>query len=553
MRLAITGADTAFGRAVAGAVAGEHTVRAIDLRFSASMPGGVETLSGDLRDRDFATSVTDGVDAVLHLAPIASSGTDDTTVIDISARGSFNLVDMAIEQGVSRFLLASSLSLFDRLPAEWRVHEDWRPRPEPSSEHLACWLSELSLRESCHTAAIRALCLRFGAIVTDSDMAGKPFDPRWLPIEDAVQAVRCGLRRLAEEPTHAEWEIYHISSGDRAKIRPHRARGEKFAYKPAHRFPEPAGDVGGKDPKDGKDGKESPDGVVQSGGDQVGRDWRVVVKPRPLVGPGSDPQSGGKKRVVIFGSGGPVAAALAEELKDDFILRQTDLRPLVEVRGENHPQSEGAPLPAILAGPHEERVVDVRDYSQVLAACEGMDAIVNCTVVRPDAVEAFRVNTLGAYNVMRAAIESGIRRVVQTGPQQIVIDGRAGYWWDYDVPGNVPARPGRHLYAHSKFLGQEICRVFAENYGLEVPVLVYHQFLNPEVTDSVANMAVSWRDSARALRRAIEVETLPTPYEEIAITSDLPHGRVSPQRAREVLGWEAQDDLSPLWSYRSSE
>ena len=255
-----------------------------------------------------------------------------------------------------------------------------------------------------------------------------------------------------------------------------------------------------------------------------------------------------KPRIVIFGSGGPVAAALAEELKDEYVLRQTDVRPLASVRGNNRPQSEGAPLPTILAAPHEERIVDVRDYAQVHAACAGMDAIVNCTVVRPDHVEAFRVNTLGAYNVMRAAVAHGIRRVVQTGPQQNALDERAGYWWDYDVAGNVPGRPGRHLYAHSKFLGDEICRLFAENYGLEVPVLLYTQFLNPAVRGGLASMAVSWQDSARALRAALEVPSLPTPYEEIVITSDLPHGRFSALRAKEVLGWEAQDDLSALWT-----
>jgi nucleoside-diphosphate-sugar epimerase len=191
--------------------------------------------------------------------------------------------------------------------------------------------------------------------------------------------------------------------------------------------------------------------------------------------------------------------------------------------------------------------VDVRDYDQVHAACEGTDVAVNCSVVRPDAVEAFRVNTLGAYNVVKATVSHGIGRLVQTGPQLMVMDAHTGYWWDYDVPGNAPARPGRNLYAHSKFLGQSICKVFAEYYEIDVPVLVYAQFLNPKVQGSVWTMAVSWEDSARALRRAIEVETLPSPYEEIVITSDLPHGKFSAARAKELLGWEAQDDLSDLW------
>ena len=46
-----------------------------------------------------------------------------------------------------------------------------------------------------------------------------------------------------------------------------------------------------------------------------------------------------------------------------------------------------------------------------------------------DPVEAFRVNTLGAYNVIRAAVECGIRRVVQTGPQQVTNTMPGGYWF----------------------------------------------------------------------------------------------------------------------------
>jgi len=527
MRLTITGANSLLGRAsIMTLSALGHSVRAVDTRIDPDHPSGVETVIGDIRDRDFSTRVTADTDVVLHLAPLWIDGMDDATVIDTFSRGSYNLVDIAIDQGVSRFLVASTLRMFDRLPANWNVDENWRPRPEPTLDQLSCWLSELSLRESCHTAPIRATCLRFGEIVTDTDIAGKVFDPRWLYLEDAVQAICCGVRKLEAAPTRAEWEIYHISGSDESKIQSKRAQAEGFGYKPTHTFAEAKGQAA----------KET---------NTLGKDWRRFLAPTPLVERRAQPDR--KRKVVIFGSGGPVSAALAEELKDDYILRQTDARVLSDVRGEDHPQSEGAPLPTILPAPHEERVVDVRDYAQVLSACEGMDAIYNCTVIRPDPVEAFRVNTLGAYNVMKAAAALGIRRVIQTGPQQNAMDSRTGYWWDYDVCGNAPARPGRQLYAHSKFLGEEICRVFAEYYGLEVPVLLYAQFLNPEVTRHVWSMAVSWKDSARALRRALEVKSLPSAYEEMVITNDLPHGRYSAQRAKEVLGWVAQDDLSALW------
>jgi nucleoside-diphosphate-sugar epimerase len=157
---------------------------------------------------------------------------------------------------------------------------------------------------------------------------------------------------------------------------------------------------------------------------------------------------------------------VAAALERDHVLRLTDLRPLADVIAANAPQGRGAPLPRVLGPPHEERQVDVTDPAQVLAATEGMDAIVNMTVMRRDPVEAFRVNTIGAYNVMRAAVARGMRRVVHTGPEQVSDTMQGAYWPDFGIPSDAPARPGTQLYFVSKFLGQEICRIFAEEHDL---------------------------------------------------------------------------------------
>ena len=65
-------------------------------------------------------------------------------------------------------------------------------------------------------------------------------------------------------------------------------------------------------------------------------------------------------------------------------------------------------------------MVDMGDYRQVLEAARGMDAIMNWTVVRDKPDLSFIVSTRGAYHVMKAAAELGIRKVLQTGPEIIV-------------------------------------------------------------------------------------------------------------------------------------
>jgi len=183
-----------------------------------------------------------------------------------------------------------------------------------------------------------------------------------------------------------------------------------------------------------------------------------------------------------------------------------------------------------------------------------MDAIVNCTVVRHDPVEAFRVNLLGTYNIMRAASVCHIRRVVHTGPFMVAPLGATSYAWDYEVSDDAPPRPGSghrfQLYFHTKYLGQETCRVFAEYYGIEVPALLFCEFVTPgyPVAEDFYPFSVSFADAARAIRRSLEVSALPTPYEVLHITADLPHGVFPNRKVRRVLDWQPRDDLFQCWS-----
>jgi nucleoside-diphosphate-sugar epimerase len=248
-------------------------------------------------------------------------------------------------------------------------------------------------------------------------------------------------------------------------------------------------------------------------------------------------------RVAVFGAGGPVAAMAAKALQDHYTLRLTDARPLAEIASEGKPQSPGAPLPEPLPSPHECRVVDVTNYAQVLEAARGMDALINCSVVRHEREAAFRVNMVGAYHVAKAAVELGIRRLVHTGPFHTHLGHNADTWWDFDVPDDVPLHPGGDLYAVSKFLGGEVTRVFAEQHGLEVITLLFCNFL-PAASPAWQNghsgtFAVSWEDTGPAFLHALRAPALARPYEPFFITADLPQGKYRPLKAKRLLGWEA--------------
>ena len=74
--------------------------------------------------------------------------------------------------------------------------------------------------------------------------------------------------------------------------------------------------------------------------------------------------------------------------------------------------------------------------------------------MRNHPVEAFRVNVLGAVQLMRAWPATGHRARGALRPAQVTLSGPAGYTYDDDeISADVPARPGTELYFLSKLLG----------------------------------------------------------------------------------------------------
>ena len=256
--------------------------------------------------------------------------------------------------------------------------------------------------------------------------------------------------------------------------------------------------------------------------------------------------------VCIFGAGGPVGAMAARALAQDYTLRLTDLRDIEDILAENTPQSQYAPLPARPAPPHQWRQVDVSDYGQVLAAARGMDALINITVLRAELIPAFQVNLIGAYNIMKAAVACGVKRVIHTGPRHTILGFEGDYWPDFDVPDEAPLHPGADLYALTKHLGGEVVRVFAEKYQLEVLCFLYTSFRPGDGGEAaygsgVHPLTVAWEDTGSPFWHGLRVPSLPNPYEVFDICVDLPHGKFGTRKAQRLLGWQPQYNFERLY------
>ncbi len=245
----------------------------------------------------------------------------------------------------------------------------------------------------------------------------------------------------------------------------------------------------------------------------------------------------GRPRILLLGGNGYLGPPVVRELERDCDLRVTDVVPV--------------------SGPHETMQVDAGDYRQVRAAAEGTDAIVNCSVSRRDRRAAFDVNTRGTWNALRAAVEAGHRRFVNTGPR-FTLAGPRFLSWDFGIVEEISPHPGTGLYALSKSLGQEICRLFSEQHPIHVLTLIFSRFCEPHPAGGpqarMNPFAVTFPDAAAAVRCALEadLEALPSKCEAFFITADLPQDQVRAGKARRLLGWEPRDSLEGYWRDRRS-
>ena len=236
-------------------------------------------------------------------------------------------------------------------------------------------------------------------------------------------------------------------------------------------------------------------------------------------------------KVLILGGHGLLGPHLVKALEPYHQLRITDIKPIETA--------------------HESMHVDVGSLDEVIKAADGMEAIINCSVLREDRQLAFDVNTRGCYNTMRAAVEHGIQRVINTGPH-FTVAGSAYTDYDYEINPDIPPQPGTLLYSISKGLGQEICKVFTENYNIYVLCFLFLAFhahdVEGEGTDIIP-FSVSWRDAAEVFRLGLEIDLakLPSRCEVFNIFTDLPHQQFSNEKTKRILGFSPRDNFEKRW------
>ncbi len=118
---------------------------------------------------------------------------------------------------------------------------------------------------------------------------------------------------------------------------------------------------------------------------------------------------------------------------------------------------------------------DIRHYQPLVAAMAGADAVVHCAAALPlySAEEIYTTDVTGTENVIKAAIENGIKRVVHISSTAV-----------YGIPDHHPLYETDQLdgvgpYGKAKIMAEKVCDKYRQQ-GMCIPIIRPKSFVGPE-------------------------------------------------------------------------
>jgi len=203
VRVLLTGAAGHIGTVVAQRLADRHDFRGLDLRVAPQAWAG-EYVVGDCADPDIASEAVAGMDALVHLAGIATEASLPA-ILHSHVESTAALLDAMVEHGVDRMVYASSNHAVGMTPRTDLLPTSTRARPDTfygvgkvAAEGL------LSLYADRH--GIASVAIRIGSFLE------RPTSRRnlatWLSYDDCAAMVHAALTAELEGYT----PIYGISA-----------------------------------------------------------------------------------------------------------------------------------------------------------------------------------------------------------------------------------------------------------------------------------------------------------------------------------------------------
>jgi nucleoside-diphosphate-sugar epimerase len=207
-RVLVTGAAGGVGRLLLPGLVDSYDVIVTD-RVPVDNSWGLDEVKGDLADRGFVAEITDGVDAIVHLAANPSAGAtwDELRVPNIE------VVANVLASGVRRIVLASSVHAMGAYRGEGRVpvDPDWPPAPCCPYGATKAFAEALGRAHTFQDPDVTVIALRFGATSAEpGDVTALtswlgPADLQQLVVRALEADVRFAVCHGVSANTRSEW------------------------------------------------------------------------------------------------------------------------------------------------------------------------------------------------------------------------------------------------------------------------------------------------------------------------------------------------------------
>lgn len=126
--------------------------------------------------------------------------------------------------------------------------------------------------------------------------------------------------------------------------------------------------------------------------------------------------------------------------------------------------------------------VDICDYDAVRRLFDDVDVVIHLAAqarIQPsliDPTETMRTNVFGTSVVLRCAKEAGVKRVVFGSSSSVYGNG--------ELPNKEDQEPDPlNPYAQSKVMGEELCKTYHDEHGLDTVILRYFNAYGPRQPD----------------------------------------------------------------------
>lgn len=206
MRILLTEETSAVGPELSQALSATHQVHSLppDMQLT-----NTEAMWAQLR----------GIDAVIHTGvPLNPAATGpgfeaERAALEEATQGMHVLLEALTQANIRRFIYCSTLELFENMPDDRYISEQWRPDPDTDMRTLSRHLAEQVAREFARERAVSVTILRLGRLIREEDVTpGQVPDLMWLDPRDAARAIASAVEadRSQQLNWQSRWAVFHI-------------------------------------------------------------------------------------------------------------------------------------------------------------------------------------------------------------------------------------------------------------------------------------------------------------------------------------------------------